>query len=253
MAVNIVLTNQKGGVGKTTTTGALAAGLAERGKKVLALDMDPQGNLGFTLGLDTEGEGTMYDMMKGRMDIRDVIVKTDYCDVIPSDISLSAGVLEFYGKRRELLLKDALAGVQADYDFVIMDTPPALNILTVNAYAASDYLIVPMASEILSLVGLTQLKETVDSVRSSLNPSLGILGILLTKFNARTRLSNEVKEMADSVAAQMGTKLFDAKIRTSVSVSELPAHGMSIYEYAPHAKPTEDYRSFVDEVLARIG
>ncbi len=253
MAVTIVLTNQKGGVGKTTTTGALAAGLVERGKKVLALDMDPQGNLGFSLGLDSSSERTIYDMMKGRLGIREVIMSTDYCDVIPSDISLSAGVLEFYGNRRELLLKDALAGVQADYDFIIIDTPPALNILTVNAYVASDYLIVPMASEILSLVGLTQLKETVDSVRESLNPSLGILGILLTKYNARTRLSNEVRDMAQTVAAQMKTRLFEAKIRSSVSVSELPAHGVSIYEYAPHAKPTEDYRGFVDEVLQRIG
>ena len=137
--------------------------------------------------------------------------------------------------------------------YIIIDTPPALNILTINAYVASDYIIVPMSSEILSLVGLTQLKETVDSVRLSLNPQIRILGILLTKFNSRTRLANEVKEMAESVALQMDTALFDNKIRNSVSVSEMPAHGMSIFKYAPRSKPAEDYLCFVREVIERIG
>lgn len=253
MAVKIVLTNQKGGVGKTTTAASLAAGLVLEGKRVLALDLDPQGNLGFSLGLNPDAEGTIYDLLKGRVGIREIICPTEYGDVIPSDITLSAGVKEFFEKRRELLLKDALVSVEEDYDFIIIDTPPALNILTVNAYAAADCLIVPMSSEILSLVGLAQLKETVDSVKISLNPQIRILGILLTKFNGRTRLANEVKEMAESVALQMGTTLFENKIRSSVSVSEMPAHGMSIYDYAPRSKPAGDYLGFVREVMERIG
>lgn len=252
MAVNIVLTNQKGGVGKTTTAASLAAGLVLEGKRVLSLDLDPQGNLGFSLGLNTDSQGTIYDLMKKKADIREIICTTEYGDIIPADITLSAGVREFFETGRELLLKNALAAVEEEYDFIIIDTPPALNILTINAYTASDYLIVPMSSDILSLVGLAQLKETVDSVRLSLNPRLQLLGILLTKFNSRTRLSNEVKEMAESVAAQMGTSLFENKIRNSVSVSEMPAHGMSIYDYAPRSKPAGDYRGFVKEVMERI-
>ena len=253
MAVNIVLTNQKGGVGKTTTAASLAAGLVMEGKRVLALDLDPQGNLGFSLGLNADAEGTIYDLMKGNVDIREIICPTEYGDIIPSDITLSAGVKEFYEKGRESLLKEALSDIGDEYDYIIIDTPPALNILTINAYVASDYIIVPMSSEILSLVGLTQLKETVDSVRLSLNQQIRILGILLTKFNSRTRLANEVKEMAESVALQMDTALFDNKIRSSVSVSEMPAHGMSIFKYAPRSKPAEDYLCFVREVIERIG
>ena len=151
------------------------------------------------------------------------------------------------------MLKDALACVEKSYDYVIIDTPPALNILTINAYAAADYLIVPMSSEILSLVGLAQLKDTVDSVRNALNPGIEILGILLTKFSRRTRLAGEVKEMAATVAKQMGTTLFANEIRSGVAVSEMPTHGMSIYRYAPRSKPAEDYRGFVKEVIERIG
>ncbi len=253
MAITIVLTNQKGGVGKTTTTGALAAGLVEKGKRVLALDMDPQGNLGFSLGLEASQEGNLYDLMKGRKKIQDVIHHTKYCDIVLADIALSAGVMEFNGIGREVLIKRALDSVQDEYDFIVIDTPPALNILTVNAYVVSDYLIVPMTSEILSLVGLTQIKDTVSAVRDTLNPKIGILGILLTKYNGRVRLSKEVEEMATTIADQLGTSLFEAKIRSSVSVSELPAHGMSIYEYAPQTKPAQDYRDFVEEVLQRIG
>lgn len=253
MAGKIVLTNQKGGVGKTTTAASLTAGLTLEKKKVLALDFDPQGNLGFSLGLNMDAQGTVYDLLKGRVGIRDIICHTEYGDIIPSDISLSAGGKEFYEKRGELLLKDALSEVEEEYDFIVIDTPPALNILTINAYGAADYLIVPMSSEILSLVGVAQLKETVDSVQRSLNPHMKILGILLTKFNGRTRLANEVKEMAEAVAGQMGTSLFNSRIRSSVSAAEMPAHGMSIYDYAPRSKPAGDYRDFVREVLDRIG
>ena len=170
MATIIVLTNQKGGVGKTTTSTALAAGLVSfYNKKVLAIDLDPQGNMGFSLGLDIEEGRTIHDVMIGRTSAREAIQTTDYCDVITSNILLSSAELEFNFSDRELLLKNSLAPVADDYDFVIIDTPPALNILTVNAYAMADYLIIPMAPEILSLLAVTQIKETIDSVRESLN------------------------------------------------------------------------------------
>ena len=136
-----------------------------------------------------------------------------------------------------------------EYDYIIIDTPPALNVLTVNAYAASDHLIIPMAPEILSLLGVSQLKETIDSVRQSVNPNLNVLGILLTKYNPRTLLAREVKEMAENIASQIGACVFGAQIRTSVAVAEAPAHGLSIFDHAPTAKPSLDYQEFIREVV----
>ena len=231
MAVTFVLTNQKGGVGKTTTTAALAAGLAAAGKRVLAIDLDPQGNLGFSLGLDidTDQSSTIYEVLRNRVSIREALHRTEVCDVIPSNILLSQAEIELQTDNRVTLLKESLKEVAADYDFIVIDTPPSLNILTMNAYAASDYLIIPMAAEILSLVGLIQLQETVEGVKSSVNPRLRVLGILLTKYNRRTRLAADVLEMASTVAEQTNTALFDAKIRAGVAAAEAPAHGENIF------------------------
>lgn len=252
MAITIVLTNQKGGVGKTTTTSALAAGLGKKGKKVLAIDLDPQGNLGFSLGLDIEEGETIHDVLTQSASIEEAIQEVDDCDVIPSNILLSEAELAFQGENREMLLKNALQSVDDQYDFVIIDTPPALNILTLNGYVAADYLIIPMASEILSLVGLAQLQDTVEAVKASVNPSLDVLGILLTKFNKRTNLAKDVLEMAETIAEQAESRVFDAKIRASVSVAEAPAHGMCILDYAPNSNPAKDYKDFVDEVYEQI-
>ena len=250
----IAVANQKGGVGKTTTSGALAAGLASfYDKKVLAIDLDPQGNLGFSLGLDIEDGYTIHDVLKGTVSMKDAIQSVNGCDIVTSNILLSSAELDFAGANRELLLKSALDSALNDYDYIIIDTPPALNILTVNAYAVADHLIIPMAPEILSLLGLTQLKETVDSVRQSVNPHLNVLGILLTKYNRRTLLAKEVSELAENIATQMDTCVFDAKIRPSVSVAEAPAHGESIFEYSPRSNPAADYHEFITEVLHRIG
>ncbi len=250
MATIIALTNQKGGVGKTTTSSALAAGLASfYHKKVLAVDLDPQGSLGFSLGLNIDDCHTIYDVLKGAVPIRDAIQSTDYCDIITSNILLSGAELEFSSPDRELLLKKAVAPIVEEYDYVVIDTPPALNVLTVNAYACADHLIIPMAPEILSLLGVSQLKETIDSVRQSLNPRLDVLGIILTKFNGRTLLAREVKEMADNIASQMETCVFQTQIRSSVTVAEAPAHGLSVFDHAPRANPSLDYKKFVQEVL----
>lgn len=253
MTTIIALTNQKGGVGKTTTSSALAAGLSSfYNKKVLAIDLDPQGSLGFSLGLDIENSSTIYDVLKGNVPIQDAIQTTDYCDIITSNILLSGAELEFTSADRELCLKKALAPVIDHYDFIIIDTPPALNILTVNAYVAADHLIIPMAPEILSLLGLTQLKETIDSVREKLNPSLNVLGLILTKYNRRTLLAREVKEMAENIAGQIGSCVFHTQIRASVSVAEAPAHGLSVYDHAPRSNPSLDYKEFVKEVMDKI-
>ena len=150
------------------------------------------------------------------------------------------------------MLKRLLMPIEDRYDFIIIDTPPALNILTVNAYAAADYLIIPMVAEILSIVGVAQIKETINSVRQSVNPNLHVLGIILTKFNRRTILAREVKEMAENIAAQINSSVFEIQIRPSVTVAEAPAHGESIYDYSPLSKPSLDYKAFVREVLYKI-
>ncbi len=252
MAYIIALTNQKGGVGKTTTSCALISGLTSKNKKVLGIDLDPQGNLGFSMGIEIEDCLTIYDAFKGRASISDVIQHTDLGDVIPSNILLSGAELEFNRTGREFLLKNLISEIENRYDYIVIDTPPALNILTVNAYVSSQALIIPMIPEILSLLGVSQLKETVDTVKKFYNSNLTVLGILLTRYNARLNLSKEVHEMAENIANQLGTHVFETKIRTGVSVAEAPAHGESILSYAPKSKPSIDYSNFLDELLSKI-
>ena len=249
MAQTIVLTNQKGGVGKTTTSAALAAGLAKKEKRVLAIDLDPQGNLGFSFGLDIENGNTLFEALKGDVPIYDAIQRKSGIDFIRSNILLSGVAEVVKSEKRELLLKNLLAPVERFYDYIIIDPPPAFNVLTLNGYSAADYLIIPMSAEILSLVGLTQLRETYETIRKTVNPDLKVMGILMTSFDGRRGLSWEVKEMADGVAAQLGTKVFDTVIRSSVAVAEAPAHGENIIEYAPRSNAARDYKAFVEEVL----
>jgi chromosome partitioning protein len=150
------------------------------------------------------------------------------------------------------MLKNLLSTVAGYYDYIIIDTPPALNILTVNAYAAADYLIIPMVPEILSLLGVSQIKETINTVRATVNPNLVVLGILLNKYNTRTLLSREVKDMAQNIASQIGTRVFDTYIRSSVSVAEAPAQGENLLDYAPRSNPAIDYKNLVSEVVELI-
>lgn len=252
MSISIIaITNQKGGVGKTTTAAALLTALHQRGARVLGVDLDPQGSLGFSLGLDIEHCATIYDVFRGEAEPSAVISHTEVCDLLPSNILLSGAELEFNRPGREFLLKNALSRVEDDYDYIIVDTPPALNLLTVNAYVAADSLIIPMAPEVLSLLGVSQIKETIESVRSYYNPRLEVLGILLNRFSARFNLNREVLELAGQIAAQLGTQVFETKIRGSVAVAEAPAHGLSVLDYAPSCKPSQDFQALCDEVAGR--
>lgn len=252
MSIIITVSNQKGGVGKTTTSAALASGIALAGYKVLGIDLDPQGNLGFCLGADMDNQYTILDVLNGSVPIRDALFHSEYGDLLVSDITLSSSGLEKIPANRETILKRAIQPIINEYDYIVIDTPPALNLLTVNAYAVSNYLIIPMASDILSLVGLSQLKETIESVRDSFNPGLNVLGILLNRFNARTLLSRDVLEMAEQLAAQIHTKVFNAKIRTGVAVAEAPAHGESIFSYNPRSGAVSDYQAFLEEIAPDI-
>lgn len=246
------ITNQKGGVGKTTTAAALLSCLSQRGARVLGVDLDPQGSLGFSMGLDIEHCATIYDVFRGVAEPADVIRSTDVCDVLPSNILLSAAEMEFNKPGREFLLKAALSKVADNYDYILIDTPPALNILTVNAYVASDSLIIPMAPEVLSLLGVSQIKETIESVRSYYNSRLQVLGILLNRYNGRLNLSREMLELAQEIARQLNTRVFDSKIRSSVSVAEAPAHGQSINDYAPRSKPALDFAALCEEIAGDV-
>lgn len=247
-AIKITVTNQKGGVGKTTTAAALLASLRRRGARVLGVDLDPQGSLGFSLGLDIERCVTIYDVFRGQTEPGEAITRTDTCDILCSNILLAGAELEFNRPGREFLLKTALSKIEENYDYIIVDTPPALNLLTVNAYVASDSLIIPMAPEILSLLGVSQIKETIESVRQYYNPHLEVLGILLNRYSARLNLNREVLELAGRIADQLGTVVFDAKIRSSVSAAEAPAHGLSVVDYAPSSKPAQDFEDLCDQV-----
>ena len=244
----ITVTNQKGGVGKTTTVSALVCGLKQRGARVLGVDLDPQGNLGFTLGLDIGSCKTVYDVLTGASSIERAISHTEYGDILASDIMLSTAEVEFTAPRREFMLSQQLDVVKPNYDFIIIDTPPALNILTINAYVASTGLVVPMEVEVLSLVGVSQIQDTIETVRKSFNPDLKVLGILLNKYDRRLTLSREILDLAESVAEQLDSQVFRTKVRRSVSVAMAPAHGQSVLTYQPGSKASADLRKIVDAV-----
>ncbi|MBQ9349168.1 MAG: ParA family protein [Oscillibacter sp.] len=245
----ITITNQKGGVGKTTTALSLIGALNRRKYKVLGVDLDPQGSLGFSAGVDIENSVTIYDVLKGKAPVEDAIVSTDMGDFIPSNILLSTAELEFNVPGREYLLRDELRKIADDYDYIIIDTPPALNVLTVNAYVAAQGLIIPMAPEILSLLGIAQIRDTIDTVRKYYNPDLEVLGILLNRFSIRLLLNREVEDMARDIAKNLGTKVFQTKIHSSVAVAESPAHGESVITYAPGSKPARDFKALLNELM----
>lgn len=247
----IAISNQKGGVGKTTTTSALAVGLKHKGFHVLAIDLDPQGNLGFCLGAETENHATIYEVLKGEIGLVSAIQRTSMVDVVTSSILLSGIELEFTNTGREYLLRDAIEPIAHLYDYILIDTPPALSILTVNAFTAADYIVVTMLADIFSLQGIAQLYESVGRVKKYCNPRLEIAGILLTRFNPRTVLSNEIKGTAALISENLNIPLFNTFIRTSVAISEAQSLQKDIIEYAPKANGIKDYLDFVDELLAR--
>lgn len=251
MAKIIVFSNQKGGVGKTTTTNAVAVGLKNKGYKVLAIDLDPQSNLSFSVGADTSVSATIYDVLKGELKVQYAIQHLPMVDIIASNILLSSIELEFTGNQREFLLKNALQPLIMLYDYILIDTPPALGILTVNAFTAADYIIVPMLSDIFSLQGMTQLFETIERVRSYCNPAIEVLGMLLTRHNPRTRFSKEITGTVNMISQDIDIPLFQTFIRESVALKEAQSLQRSILEYAPKCNAVKDYEALVDEIERR--
>lgn len=242
--------NQKGGVGKSTTAHAVAAGLSLKGYRVLAVDMDAQMNLSYTYRADTEG-ATVLSMLLGEATAKDVIQHTEDGDIIPASKALAGADAFISSTGKEYKLREALEPVKKSYDYIILDTPPALGILTINALTACDSIIIPAQADIYSIQGIAQLVETMRPVQKYCNPALRIEGILLTRYSNRTVLSREVAEMIEQQATVLGTKVFHTTIREAVAVKEAQITRNSLYRYAPKAKVTEDYRAFVDELTGK--
>ncbi|MCL2056385.1 MAG: AAA family ATPase [Oscillospiraceae bacterium] len=249
MAKVISISNQKGGVGKTTTSLAISTGFKERGFRVLAVDMDPQANFTFSLGGEGDDGPTVYELLKGEVQPRFAIQRTSYVDLIASNIVLSGAELEFTAEGREYILKKALKSLMPRYDYIVIDTPPALSFLTVNALAAAQYMIIPMQADIFSLQGIAQLGDSLLRLKQYCNPQLEVGGILLCRFDGRTILGRRINETADMVAQQIGTKLYKQKIRNSVAIQEAQTNQVSMFQYAPQSPGVADYRKFVDELL----
>lgn len=235
-------------MGKTSTCCAICGGLSELGRKVLAIDLDPQGNLSFSLGIESEDEYTIYDVFKGNCDISDAIQHGEICDVIASNILLSGVELELTGVGREYILREQIETIRDQYDYIILDTPPALSVLTINAYTAADGLVIPMLCEILSLQGIAQLKQTIFAVQRYYNKDLKVEGILLNKYNPRLTLTKDVEDLANVIAGQLETKIFKSRISASVCIAEAPAHGESVITYSPRSKSAQEYMAFITEL-----
>lgn len=251
MSKIIAVATQKGGVSKTTTTGALASSLKQRGFKVLAVDMDPQSNLSFSMGADTENSATIYNVLKGELRVQFAIQHTAVTDIIVSNILLSGIELEFTDRGREFLLRNALAPLAEMYDYILIDTPPGLGILTVNALSAANCVIVPMLPDIFSLQGIAQVYETVEHVRLSCNPGLYIAGILLARFSERTRLGREVFGTVEMISKNLNIPLFKTCIRNCVTLAEAQSLQLDIMSYAPSCTGARDYRSLTNELIER--
>ena len=248
MSKAIAVINQKGGVGKSTTALAIGAGLSLKGYSVLFIDLDAQGNLSYTLGAETKGYNAM-GVLERPETAKEEIQHTPQGDIIASSPKLAGAdkLLEETGK--EYRLKEALESLQGAYDYIIVDTPPALGILTINALTACTGAIIPAQADIYSLQGISQLNSTIETVRKYCNPSLSIMGIVLTRFNGRSIIRREVAEMLERTAEQLHTKLYSSKIRECTALVEAQATKQNIYSYAPRSNATADYKALVDEIL----
>jgi len=245
----IAVINQKGGVGKSTTAEALTAGLLLKGYTCLAIDLDAQGNLSYTAGAKTEGVPTVLEVLTGEATAREAIQHLQGGDVIAANKSLAGADAFINSTGKEYKLKEALEELQGEYQYIIIDTPPALGILTVNALTACHSIIIPAQADIYSLQGIEKLAETIKPVKKYCNPSIFIEGILLTRYSPRSVLSREVAEIAGKLADKLGTKVFKTTIREAIAVKEAQISQQSLFEYAPKAKVAEDYRAFIEELL----
>lgn len=248
----IAIANQKGGVGKTTTTINLSACLAEKGKKVLTIDTDPQGNTSSGLGVDKNSlKNTIYELIIGECTISECMQVNifDNLSLLPANVNLAGAEIELIGiEDKEYILRNKVEEIRSDYDYIIIDCPPSLNTLTVNAMTTADTVLVPIQCEYYALEGLTQLIHTINLVRERLNPNLEIEGVVFTMFDARTNLSLQVVE---NVKSNLKQAIYKTIIPRNVRLAESPSHGLPISMYDPKSSGAEGYRNLANEVIER--
>lgn len=249
----IAIANQKGGVGKTTTSINLSACLAEMGKKVLVIDLDPQGNTTSGFGIDkSEMENTVYELMLDECTIKESMTKVENIEnlsLIPSNVNLAGAEIELLGiNEKEYILKNAVDYIRDDYDYIIIDCPPSLNMLTVNAMTTADSILVPIQCEYYALEGISQLIHTIDLVQERLNANLKIDGVVFTMYDARTNLSSDV---VNTVKENLNATVYQTIIPRNVRLAEAPSHGLPINLYDPKSAGAESYRNLAKEIIGR--
>ena len=252
MANIISIVNQKGGVGKTTTAVNLCAFLGKKRKKVLMIDLDPQGNATSGLGIDKGNiDYTTYDVLVNELAMSEAIIDSSAkgVKICPTNINLAGAEVELVAAMsREQVLKNAIKDIEGDFDYIIIDCPPSLGLLTINALTASNSIIVPIQGEYYALEGLAQLIDTINIVKKKLNPEIGILGVILTMFDKRTQLTRQVKEEVDKY---FGEKVFKTQIPRNVRLAEAPSHGLAICDYDTNSKGAKAYEALTKELIAR--
>lgn len=243
----IAIINQKGGVGKSTSALSIGVGLKRKKKRVLFIDLDAQGNLSDTM--QVKNKISSMDIMINSANVKDAIQQTPIGDIIPASTELSRADLVMTSTGREYRLKKALDQIKEDYDYIIIDTPPALGGVVVNALTAATDVIVPTQADFYSLNGISQLRETIDTVKEYCNPSLNVMGIVITKYSSRTVISRDLVDVIRSMAEQLGTKLYKTMIRDCVAIRESQAERKDIFSYALKSNAASDYTALVSEIL----